>query len=175
MKIVITSKNPVKEKVLKRVTASLFSNDFIEIVSLDLEKGGPEPVSKDEVLKQMYSAISEGKVNVPNAQYYVSMEGSMLDDGTSMNEMAYVVVQDSEGRSFVSSCPSFPVPKVIAQDVRGGSGFAESVDNFFKTTGTKQGGGFVKILTNGLINKEDHYYQSLVIVFSAFINKKWFD
>lgn len=173
-KIVVTSINPVKKDVTEKVVAALLPNDTFECICLPLEKDGPEPIGKEAITAQMKDALSAARKEVADAEYYVCMEGSMLDDGVAMNEVAYVTVEDSHGTSMTSSCSSFPVPTAVAAQVREGKGFAEAVDEFYKTTGTKQGGGFVNILTNGVINKKDHYFQPLTIALSALIRKDWF-
>lgn len=173
-KIVLTSTNPVKLKVIKRITASLFGEEDFDYIALALEKDGPEPIGKESVFKQISTAIESARMQVPNADYYICMEGGMMDDDQTMNEVAHVRVQPQKGQAVTSSCASFPVPKAISDDVRKGKDFAVAVDEFFKTNGTKQGGGFVNILTGGLVNKEEQYFQAAAIAFSAVVKSEWY-
>lgn len=173
-KIVLTSINPVKLNVIQKVTSALFPHETFEYITLPLEKDGPEPIGREAATLQMQKAIDAAKIEISDAEYYVCMEGSMVDDGVLMNEVAYVTVENGKGVTASSSCSSFPVPHAVAAEVRKGKGFAEAVDDFFKTTGTKQGGGFVKILTGGILNKEDHYFQPTVIAFSAVEKSEWY-
>lgn len=173
-KIVITSTNPVKLNVVKRVTASLFPSEVFEYIPLALELSGQEPIGKEMVKRQIQTALDGAVSQVPDAEYYICMEGSMVDDGENMDEVAYVTVRNNKGASVTSNCASSPVPKVIADEVRKGKGFAEAVDEFFKVDGTKQGGGFVSILTDGQINKEDHYFQPTMIAFSGLGKIDWY-
>lgn len=173
-KIVITSTNPVKLNVVKRVAAALFPAETFEYMPLPLETSGQEPIGKQMVMKQISIALDSAVSQVSDAEYYVCMEGGMVDDGENMDEVAYVTVRNNRGASATSNCASFPVPKTIADEVRKGKGFAEAVDEFFKTNGTKQGGGFVSILTDGRINKEDHYFQPTMIAFSSLNRVDWY-
>jgi non-canonical (house-cleaning) NTP pyrophosphatase len=173
-KIVLTSTNPVKLNVVKKVASNLFPDEDFDYVTLALEKDGPEPIGKNSILNQINSAIDSAKAQIPDADYYICMEGGMIDDGIKMNEVAHVSVCPAKGESVTTSCASFPVPKAISDEVRKGKDFAVAVDEFFKTNGTKQGGGFVNILTGGIINKEDHYFQATAIAFSAVVKSDWY-
>jgi non-canonical (house-cleaning) NTP pyrophosphatase len=156
------------------VVSSFFPNEEFEYISFPLEKDGPEPVGKSKILEQIQEAIQEAQKNVVDAHYYISIEGGMEDDGLEMNETAYAVVVNHKGGKGVSSCASFRVPTWVAREVRKGRGFADAVDEFYKTTGTKQGGGFVKILTNGMLEKEEHCMQALMIALASADRSEWY-
>lgn len=173
-KIVITSVNPVKLSALKKVASSLYPNETFEFVSLSLEKDGPEPIGRTNILKQIQDALDAGKTEIQNADYYVCIEGGMEIFDGEMHETAYAVVESTTGGKGVSSCASFRVPTWIANEVKNGKGFADAVDEFYKTQGTKQGGGFVNILTGGVINKEEHCIQALAIAFASADKKDWY-
>lgn len=173
-KIVLASVSPVKISAVKKVADVLHPGVEFEYVSLSFEKDGPEPIGRAQILLQIQEAIDACKKEVPDADYYVSMEGGMEIYGTEMHENAYVVVESSAGGKGVSACASFRVPTWVAEQVQKGVGFADAVDEFYTTQGTKLGGGFVKILTGGAINKKDHYTQSLTIAFASADKKEWY-
>lgn len=173
-KTVLTSINPVKLSALRKVVSDLYPNEAFEFVSLSLEKDGSEPIGRIKILEQIQEALDGARGQVKDADYYVCIEGGMELYGDEMHETAYAVVETSTGGKGVSSCASFRVPTWIAVEVKNGRGFADAVDEFYKTQGTKQGGGFVKILTNGIINKEDHCIQALTIAFASADKGDWY-
>lgn len=173
-KIVLTSINPVKLSAVQKVTSMLYADQHFEYITLSLEKDGPEPIGRANILKQIQEALDSAKKEIVDAEYYVCVEGGMEEFDTQMHETAYVVVENKNAGKGVSSCASFRVPTWIAEEVKKGRGFADAVDVFFKTQGTKQGGGFVKILTDGVINKEEHCMQALTIAFASADKSEWY-
>lgn len=173
-KIVLTSINPVKLSALKKVVASLYQHDLFDFITLSLEKDGPEPIGRIKLLEQIQESLLSARAQISDADYYVCIEGGMEIYNEEMHETAHVVVESISGGRGVSSCPSFQVPTWIAEEVKKGRDFANTVDEFYKTEGTKLGGGFVKILTNGLINKEEHCMQALTIAFATVDKDQWY-
>lgn len=173
-KIVITSKNTTKLNVAKKALAAVLPNEQFDFVVLGLEKEGGEPIGKSQIIGQIHDALTNARKDVPDAHFYICMEGGMEDDGNEMNETAYAVAESSTDRRATSSCSSFLVPNEVAKSVRSGKGFAESVNDFFKTNDTKAK-GFMNILTGGVLNKEDHYLQPVIIALSTLLHEDWYN
>jgi inosine/xanthosine triphosphatase len=173
-KIVLTSKNPVKLSVVKNIVEQLLPDISFEYISLDLDTKKAELFGKEHIVGYMTDILSKARESVSDAEYYVCMQGGMEDNEGEMHETAYVIVSDSTGRNEVSRCSTFRVPTQVANEVRNGKDFAKSVDEFFKVQDTKTTGGFVSILTKGIVNKESHYSQPFAIALSTLIQKSWF-
>lgn len=174
-KIVLTSKNPVKVSLVQKMTEQLFPDTSFEYIPLDLDAKSAELFGKQQIMTFMTDSLSRARESVSDAEYYVCLQGGMEDSGDEMHETAYVMVSDSTGRSEVSGCSTFRVPTQIASEVRNGKDFAKAVDEFFKVQDTKTTGGFVSILTKGIVNKSSHYEQSFAIALSTLIQKGWFE
>ncbi|MES2471137.1 MAG: inosine/xanthosine triphosphatase [Patescibacteria group bacterium] len=172
--IVVASTNPVKISVVSKAIAAVLPNETFDVVSSDLEKSGAEPFGRGESLEQVRTAIREAKKLHPGADYYIAMEGGVEINGTEIDEVAYVIAEDSSKNESISHAASFSVPHDIALEVRKGVPFSEAVEQFFKVKDVKQGGGFVKILTGGLIDKEALYMQPTIIALSKLQHKDWY-
>lgn len=173
-KIVLTSNNPVKISVVKKIAEQLLPDISFEYIPLGLDAKNAELFGKQQIINHMTEILNQAHAAVSDAEYYVCMQGGMEDDGSEMHETAYVMVRDSFGKSEISGCSTFKVPNEIAGEVRKGKDFAKAVDEFFDVKDTKTTGGFVSILTGGIVNKENHYAQPLAIAFSTLIRKEWF-
>lgn len=173
-KIVLTSKNPVKLSVVKNTVEQILPDISFEYVPLDLDAKNAELFGKELIVNYMIDILAKAREFVSGAEYYVCMQGGMEDTGSEMHETAYVMVSDSTGRSEISRCSTFRVPTQVANEVRNGKDFAKSVDEFFKVQDTKTAGGFVSILTKGIVNKESHYSQPFTIALSTLVQKSWF-
>jgi non-canonical (house-cleaning) NTP pyrophosphatase len=173
-KIVILSKNPIKISLVKEVVTHFFPDEDVNYIPLPLEKDGPEPFGDKEIIKQATESISQAISQIPDASFYIAMEGGMVDVDNRMVEIAKAVIKDVAGDVSISNCTTFDVPPVIAKKVREGADFAVSVDSFFKTKGTKVGGGYFSILTGGLVTKKDHYTQAVASALGKLVHKDWY-
>lgn len=172
-KIVIASVNETKVNVVKKVISSLLPKEIFYFISIDLERGGCEPVGKNACVEQIQEAIKHAKKLEPDGTYYVAMEGGIEDLGIMMDEISYVIVENAKGMQGISHAVSFPIPKQLISKIKEGQPFADAVDCLFKTSDTRQE-GFIKIITNGLVNKEDLYFQPTAVAFSKLLHSDWF-
>ena len=152
----------------------LYPNQEFAFILLSLEKDGPEPIGRSNILKQIQDALDQSKIEIPYASYYVCAEGGMEIFDDEMHETAYAVVNTSSGGKGVSSFASFRVPTWIANEIKHGKGFGEAVDELYKTQGTKQGGGFAGILTGGVVSKEEHCMQALAFALASADKSEWY-
>ncbi len=174
MEIVLGSKSKIKEEVVRNAVTALFPQTEFSVTQFDVEDAGAEPVGEDALFKQLNASIEVIKKEKPVADYYVVMEGGVLESVAGMEEIACVVVEDKNGRHSQSRSVSFPIPPLVAKKVREGMPFATVVDEIYSTQNIKNNQGFVGFLTNGLVDKKALYYQPTVVAFSKFIKESWF-
>lgn len=175
-KIILTSANPVKIQVVQKAIDNLFFNQAINLLSLDLEEKGAEPFGEDAIISQITSSIQQARQLHPNALYYIGMEGGIIEKDYGTYEAAYAIVEDNTGElKGISQSVSFPVPNQVTELVRTGIPFGKAVDQIFHTQNIKTTKGFIGLLTNNLVDKQDLYYQPTIVAFSKLINQSWYN
>ncbi len=175
MKIVLTTENKAKISAVKDVIDYLFKSHEYELMAIELESDGPEPMGEESLIKAIKANIRRAQEIVVDGDYYIGMEGGIVDRIEYLEEVACVIVEDLKNNQIgISKAASFQIPPVISKDVREGSPFAEAVEKYFKVKNIKQEGGFVSILTKGLVSKKELYSQPLAIAFSKVLNKEWY-
>ncbi len=173
MKIVLTSNNNVKLKVTEKAFSQIFTDAKLEIIQLDFEKDGPEPYGMKGVLNQINESITEAKKRITDADYYIGMEGG-VEGEESLDEVAVVLVHTAKGVEGYSRSVSFQIPRKVSSDIKNGLQLSDSVQDFLNTNNVKKGNGFVGILTNNLVTKEDLYFQPAVVAICKTINNSWY-
>ena len=166
-KIILASASRVKLNVVQNVMGALGKSGEFEIIPIALEKEGREPNGEKELEEQLSAALSECRKQYPDAAYYIAMEGGVVERKDGMHELAMVLA--SEGKSLDiarSDAVSFPIPEKIAQKVREGMPFAQAVESITNVFGIKEGGGFIGMLTNNIVTKEDLYFQPASVALS---------
>lgn len=173
-KIILASGNKVKKAVVEEAFSKLLLNEQFEVVVLDLEKDGSEPFGKEATLNQIYEATKNIRSIESKADFYVAMEGGVEDSNGTMDEVAYVVIEDQVGNKAVSQSVTFPVPLKVADKVRQGISFGDAVDQVHGTKNIKTGQGFVGLLTDGLVDKKALYLQPTIIALSKLVKIEWY-
>lgn len=129
--IVLASANPIKIAVVESVWHSLLPDVAGQVVPLELEDAGPEPVGEEAVVSQIVIAIQKAREVYPNAQYYVGMEGGVTERHAALYETAFVVVEDGMGGvRGISEAASFPIPPSVAALVAQGISFSVAVEKY---------------------------------------------
>ena len=170
-KVILIKGGSLKLRVVTRAFSLAFPEEIFEFVSLDSVAKEDQVISKAECLARMRSVIFEAKSNYLDASYFVFMRGRFEDDGLNMEESALVMVQDDFGNEGYSQAASFVVPEKVAQLVRDGISFSKAVEEVYCVPGVKEGSGFVGILTNGVVMKEEQYFQPTAIALSSCIRQ----
>ena len=166
-KIVLASASRIKLNVVQGVVGALGKVGEFEIIPIALEKDGREPNGEEELYAQLEEALIECRKQEPGAAYYIAMEGGVVERKDGLHELAMVLASEGTRLDLVrSDAVSFPIPEKIAVKVRAGMPFAQAVESITNIFGIKEGGGFIGMLTNNIVTKEDLYFQPTSVVLS---------
>ena len=167
-KIILASASRIKLNVVQNVIGALGNAGEFEIIPVALEKEGRETNGEVELEEQLSNALNECRKQYPDASYYISMEGGVAERKDGLHELAMVLASKGDSNAVVrSDAVSFPIPEKIAVKVRAGMPFAQAVEAVEAVTsvfGIKEGGGFIGMLTNNIVTKEDLYFQPASVV-----------
>lgn len=164
-KIILASASRIKLNVVQNVIGALGNAGEFEIIPVALEKEGREPNGEVELEEQLSNALNECRKQYPNASYYIAMEGGVTERKDGLHELAMVLASKGGSNAVVrSDAVSFPIPEKIAVKVRAGMPFAQAVEAVTSVFGIKEGGGFIGMLTNNIVTKEDLYFQPASVV-----------
>ena len=175
MKIVLATENKTKISTTIEVLDLAFGKASCELKTLELESIGPEPFGETELIDRIKVSLESARMAMPDADFYIAMEGGIVENEEYMEEVACVIVQEAKNNQFgISKAVSFQIPPVIAANVKKGMGFAEAVESYFSVKDVKQGGGFINILTNGIVTKKDLYFQPTAVALSKVLHNDWY-
>jgi inosine/xanthosine triphosphatase len=175
MKIVaIASTNPVKIEVAKRACAAVFPDETFEFIPLKSESGVPDQPMDEEGRRGARNRLAFIKKQRPDADYWISQEGSLFRDGEKLASRAWIAAMDASGFVTESSTASFVLPEAVEKEVRGGLELGHAIDKVFNTTNSKHGEGAIWYLTDGLINRTEYYLPAAIIALSGLKHREWY-
>jgi inosine/xanthosine triphosphatase len=165
MKIVIVaSKNPVKIHAAETALKTLFPNDEFEMNGFSASSGvSNQPMTDEETLQGALNRIEHAKQEHPNADIWIAMEGGLHDYDRGMESLAWMTVENKEGKKGRARTAAYPIPEGIAKLIRTGLELGDADDQFFGTSNSKQAGGLVGLLTDNAMTRVGYYHHALIL------------
>jgi inosine/xanthosine triphosphatase len=166
--LVIASQNPVKIEAARRGFARMFPRRAFHFHPVAVPSGvRPQPLSDAETLQGALNRVQHAAHLVPQADYWVGIEGGVEDYQGSMEAFAWIVVSAPPllGKSRTGT---FSVPAEVAALVRQGQELATAVEEVYRHTQVKSTTGAVGVLTAGVIDRVQLYEHAMVLALIPF-------
>jgi inosine/xanthosine triphosphatase len=170
MIMVIASQNPVKIQAVQRGFERMFPSETFTMRTVSVPSGvRNQPASSDEALQGALNRASRAARILPQADYWVGVEGGVEDQGAEMAAFAWIVVKSSrmlgKGRT-----GTFYLPPAVASLVRQGMELGEADDIVFGRSNSKQENGAIGILTGDVVDRAQLYEQAVILALVPFKN-----
>ncbi len=172
--IIIGSKNPVKINATRNAFETVYGAEKFIYKGHNVSSGVPDqPMGDQETLLGAQNRVKELKKIYKSADYYVGIEGGLLDE-KEMEVFAWMYVESADGLVGKARTATFFLPPAVQGLVRQGYELGHADDIVFNKDNSKQKGGSVGILTHGVLNRQTYYEQALVLALIPFVNKNLF-
>jgi inosine/xanthosine triphosphatase len=173
-KVIVASENPVKVAVAKRAFAQVYPDELFEFVAVKSESGVSDQPMNEETECGAENRLQYIQNREPVADFWISQEGGVYEDGERLYNRAWIAVCDKGGYMAKSSTALFYLPPRITQYIREGMELGVANDTFFNSVNSKQGIGAIGHLTDGLIDREAYYTQAAIIALSELKHQAWY-
>lgn len=174
MRIIVSSKNPVKIAACKAAFETAFPDAELEIIAASVPSGVSEqPASDDESRLGAFNRARNARQLHANADFWVGLEGGLeWIEGEPMAS-AWMVVTNKNGQLGQARTPTLPLPPAVKELLLQGLELGEANDRIFATAHSKQAGGAYGLLTNNLMTRESVYTQALILALLPFSHRLW--
>ncbi len=150
----------------------MFPQHVFEIEGMSVSSGvSDQPQSDNETLTGARQRVKYARVQYPDADFWVGIEGGIEDKINEMEAFAWIVVQAKDGRTSKGKTALFFLPPRVAELIREGKELGEADDIVFGRTNSKQENGAVGLLTDNVIHRATYYTHTLVLALIPFKNK----
>ncbi|MDA0315066.1 MAG: inosine/xanthosine triphosphatase [Bacteroidetes bacterium] len=169
--VVVGSKNPVKMACTRDAFTQAFGKSFT-VTGVDASSDiAAQPRSEKETLLGAHNRATHAKILVPEADYWVGIEGGVDEDSQGMYAFAWIYLLHRSGKSSQSKTGTFYLPPQVVALIREGIELGHADDLVFQAQNSKQQGGSVGLLTHGLVTREAYYQQAMVLALIPFLNE----
>lgn len=168
--IVLASRNPVKVRATLGGFRKIFPEREFRLESVSVPSGvGHQPRTDEETLRGADNRAASAARAAPQADFWVGIEGGIVDRGREMTAFAWIVVRSRElaGKSRTGT---FQLPQPVARLIRQGHELGEADDVVFGRSNSKQQEGAVGLLTGNVIDRAALYEHAVVLALAPFKN-----
>ena len=161
--IILASKNPVKVEATRDAFTRMFPEESFTLHQAAVPSGvADQPMSHQETYQGAFNRASGAQKQIPQADFWVGIEGGVEAWGDELAAFAWMVVLSATCSA--NSCTgTFFLPPEVARLVRQGTEMGEADDIVFNRTNSKQGEGACGILTHNVINRKELYEHALIL------------
>lgn len=171
--VVVASTNPVKIKTAEVGFAKMFPDEMWGVKGVAAESGvAGQPMSEEETLLGAVNRAENVSLVVPEADFWVGIEGGVAEIEGAMESFAWIVVKGKNGKLGKGRTGSFFQPQKEAELIRSGKELGEADDLVFGMKNSKQANGSVGILTGDVLTRTTFYEQGVILALIPFKNPK---
>jgi inosine/xanthosine triphosphatase len=174
MKVLVGSQNPVKIQAVGEAFAQYFDN--LEVIGLEVDSQvPPQPINDDTFTGAKNRVLALHDLNTQKelgAQFFVGIEGGIIRLYGRWFAFGCMAIGDTHGRLGFGTSPLFELPEWIAQELLAGKELGEVIDHLTGDHNTKQKGGAIGFLTQGVMDRKALYVQGLVVALVPFVNER---
>ncbi|MGV3539625.1 MAG: inosine/xanthosine triphosphatase [Rufibacter sp.] len=167
-KVVVASTNPVKVNAALAGLQRMFPDEKFVAEPVYVPSGvADQPMTDEETLQGALNRVANAHTAVPGADFYVGLEGGVAPMADELASFAWIVVRsgDKLGKARTGT---FFLPKQVAELVAQGVELGTANDQIFSQVNSKQKGGAVGILTNGVLDRKELYEQAVLLALVPF-------
>ncbi len=169
-KVIVASKNPVKINSTKIAFERVFSGEEFKYEGILVDSNvSDQPKSCDETLTGATNRANNALKAVPDADFFVGLEGGVEMINSGMQAFAWAVVKSKE-KSGQAKTGTFFLPKKVVELVDLGKELGHANDEVFSNINSKQKNGAVGILTNDILTRTSFYSDALVLAMIPFMH-----
>ena len=174
IRVVVSSHNPVKIAASKEAFHTVFSSQLMEFLPINVPSGVSEqPASDNESRQGAMNRVNNARQAVPDADYWVGLEGGLEWIEGEPLASAWMVVCDNTGKMGQARTPTLPLPPRVKQLLQQGLELGDANDQVFDTAHSKQAGGAFGLLTGGLMTRQSVYTQALILALLPLSHDLW--
>jgi inosine/xanthosine triphosphatase len=168
--IVIASTNPVKIQATRQGFEKMFPGQDFNITTVSVPSGvSDQPLSSQETLLGAQNRACQAARNIPQADYWVGIEGGIEDLGDEMPAFAWVVVY-TPGLTGKGRTGTFFLPPTVVNLIHQGKELGEADDIVFNQSNSKQANGAIGILTGNVVDRTHLYEHAVIMALVPFKN-----
>jgi inosine/xanthosine triphosphatase len=167
-KIIVASGNPVKIQAALQGFQEMFPDEEFQAQGVSVPSGvSDQPIGQQETYDGALNRARNARKEVPNADFWVGIEGGNIKIGREMEVMAWIVVLNHQRKGKARTAGFYLPPKVV-ELVNQGYELGHADDIVFGVENSKQTMGSAGLLTGGAMDRVRFYVPAVILALIPF-------
>lgn len=169
--VIVASTNPVKIQATRNGFERMFPREHFRVTGIAVPSGvSDQPLSDEETYTGALNRTLGAAEKMPEADYWVGIEGGLEENHGEMRGFAWVIVRDASDRAGKSRTATFVLPGEVTELIHQGKELGDADDLVFKRENSKQHNGSVGILTDDVLDRTGYYEHAVILALIPFKN-----
>ncbi len=172
MKLILTSTNDAKIEAVKKIAEKLFRE--VEIVTLKVETGvSKTPLTDEEGIEGAINRIKEAKRIDDSADFYVGLEGILVQNKYGSFICGWAVVESKDNRQAYGCSGKVQLPPFITNHIVSFKELSDEVKKRYPSGLVEEMAmiGSNGIITNHFYTRVDEFEDALICAFGYMANE----
>ena len=175
MKIVVGSTNIPKTMAVEGSFNRAFPNDEIYVTGVSTESGvSSHPTSAQESIAGALNRLAQAKNHMPGADYYVGIEGGLLQVDHRMWEIGWVAIGNALGQIATGLSAGVELRGAILDAIINGEELDHVLEEKFDIHAAGNANGFYGLATNDLVTRQAAYEQGITFALAQFLHPEFY-
>jgi len=175
MKIVLGSKNESKRLAVADAFSEVFPDDAVQVKLVDADSGvSSHPVSGSESIKGALNRIKHARNLQPGADYYIGIEGGLLQVEGRFWEIGWVAIENNQGKVHTGISSGLELKGVLLDDIKNGLELNKVLEKRFGIKDIGKANGFNGLATDDLVTRREAYRHGIIFALAPFKNPAYF-
>lgn len=169
MEIVLGSNNTPKRNAVLEAFSQAYKSDNIVIECVKTNSGvASHPTDAEEALQGAINRITDAREQQPGADYYVGIEGGLLQRGGRAWEIGWVAITNSVGKMATGLSAGIELKGEILKAILAGTELNDVLDNIYGIGKIGNINGFYGLATDDLVTRQQAYEHGLHFAIAQF-------
>jgi inosine/xanthosine triphosphatase len=169
-KVIVGSANPVKLETTKEAFQKTFPEEEFEFLTFSAPSlVSDQPMGQPETKQGATNRAEACKLEYPNADYFVGLEGGLEKIEGEYWAFAWMCVLGKADTRGFGRTGSFLLPPKVSELIDQGKELGTATDIAFNETNSKHKGGTIGVLTNENITRKDFYRDAMIFALIPFV------
>lgn len=171
MKIVIGSANVPKREAVIEAFRRAHKDQHIDANYVTTDSAvSSHPTSATEAMQGALNRVADARRQVQEADYYVGIEGGLLQSDGRAWEIGWVAISNSEGSVATGLSAGIELQGTILKAVQEGIELNDVLEDIYGTKGVGNANGYNGLATNDLVTRQQAYVQGVLFALAQFLH-----
>jgi inosine/xanthosine triphosphatase len=172
--VAVGSCNQIKLNAARLGFQLAWPSEYFEFMGVEVQSGvSHQPMSIAETRCGASNRAEHARRKLPDADYWVGMEGGVFQQDDDWFEVGWIHVLDRHGRGSSGATLTFPVAPIYMRHLLEGCSLNEAIERETGISSIGSSRGFVSLMTHGVIDRTKAYGEATLVALTGFMAERW--